>query len=59
MMDSLETQDVDNSRYAEIQVHGGVTTDDISKVFFPANFDITPELKEQLKEKGIKWQQDK
>ena len=59
MMDSLETQDVDNSRYAEIQVHGGVTTDDISKVFFPADFDVTPELKEQLKEKGIKWQQDR
>ena len=59
MMDSLETQDVDNSRYVEMQVHGGVTTDDISKVFFPADFDVTPELKEQLKEKGIKWQQDK
>jgi len=28
-------------------------------VFFPANFDVTPELTEQLKEKGIKWQQDK
>ena len=59
MMDSLETQDVDNSRYVEMQVHGGVTTDDISKVFFPADFDVTPELKEQLKEKGIKWQHDK
>tara|TARA_Y100001963_G_scaffold65896_1_gene91740 strand:- start:4544 stop:6328 length:1785 start_codon:yes stop_codon:yes gene_type:complete len=59
MMDSLETQDVDNSRYVEMQVHGGVTTDDISKVFFPADFDVTPELKEQLKKKGIKWQQDK
>ena len=58
MMDSLETQDVDNSRYVEIQVHGGVTIDDISKVFFPADFDVTPELKEQLKKKGIKWQQD-
>lgn len=59
IIESLEKQEISGGRYVEIQVHGGVTIDDISKVFFPADFDVTPELKEQLKKKGIKWQQDK
>ena len=44
--------------YVEIQVHGGVTLDDISHVYFPEGIHPTPEQKKFLTEKGIKWSTD-
>jgi hypothetical protein len=46
------------SNYVEVQVHGGVTLDDISHVYFPEGLSPTPEQKKFLTEKGIKWTMD-
>lgn len=47
-------------RYVETQVHGGVSLDDISYVYFPHNMKgfMSTELLELLKEKGIRWTVD-
>jgi hypothetical protein len=48
--------------YVELQVHDGVTIDDIAHVYFPDRLWVNPEkwenLKKLLKEKGIKWTMD-
>jgi len=48
--------------YVELQVHDGVSIDDISHVYFPDRLWVNPDkwenLKKLLKEKGIKWTMD-
>ena len=44
--------------YVELQVHGGVTLDDISRVYFPDHMEPSEETIKLLKEKGIRWTVD-
>ena len=41
--------------YVELQVHGGVTLDDVERVYFPETFLMHRELLTLLEKKGIKW----
>ena len=54
--------EVGTGRYVELQVHGGVSLDDISHIYFPDQLWVNParfeKLKKLLKEKGIKWTMD-
>ena len=44
--------------YVELQVHDGVSLDDISRVYFPDGMEPSEETIKLLKEKGIRWTVD-
>ena len=44
--------------YVELQVHGGVKLEDISRIYFPDDMEPSQEMIRLLKEKGIKWTVD-